>query len=459
MNETFSVPASSIEERVAQLAFELESALRFDRGAIILAVYRSEWVREEAAQLLAGRLQKMGQQVLPVSITPQHPDLPGILQERANRAETVYFVSGIQFGGGKEGRNVYRALNIRREYFIEYRLRVVFWLTEAEEIALAQHAPDFWAFRHRVLVFLDIPPPSTIQERAKGIALRDWDHELLRPDTAQRIQWRQQLLAELPDSPETAAARGELLFTLASLYSAQAKYTQAQPLFEEAITVCEQIGDSRGVAVTQSSLADLLTTRGQYDEAERLYKESLAVCEQIGDSRGVAVTQSSLADLLRNQKRFDEAELFYQSSLAITQAIKDLQGTAVILQGLGQLALDRDQPEKAVPLLQEARERFLAIGLGNWAASVEKLLAQIEQNDRGSEDLLQLVRQARNGDETARKHAWEMCNELGQQHDPSLQVLANGLRHVLFGAAPETALANVPTELRQQVIAVLEAAV
>ncbi|MCP4362172.1 MAG: tetratricopeptide repeat protein, partial [Chloroflexi bacterium] len=141
---------------------------------------------------------------------------------------------------------------------------------------------------------------------------------------------------------------------------------------------CEQIGDSRGVAVTQSSLADLLTTRGQYDEAERLYKESLAVKEQIGDSRGVAVTQSSLADLLRNQKRFDEADLFYQSGLAITQAIKDLQGMAVFLMGLGQLALDRDQPEKAVPLLQEARERFLDIGLDNWAASVEKLLAQVQ---------------------------------------------------------------------------------
>jgi tetratricopeptide (TPR) repeat protein len=324
--------------RVDQLAQELQMAVQFDRPAILLAVYRSEWVRQDAEELLAARLREMGQRVERVVLNPNNADLPTYLRKRADSRETVYFVSGVQFGGGKDGRNAYRALNYRREYFIDYHLRVVFWLTEKEEQEVARHAPDFWAFRHRVLVFLDTPHPEQMQADAKGLALRDWEAATIwGPDTAARIAWREGLLAELPETPENSAARGELLYTLAHLYRAQNQYQQAQELFQRAAAAFEAIGDSRSVAVTQSSLAELLRTRGQYDEAERLYR----------------------------------------SGLAITQEIRDLQGIAVFLKGMGLLALERGNVAEGIPLLQEARQRFLAIGLPNWAADVEHILEQV----------------------------------------------------------------------------------
>ncbi len=155
----------------------------------------------------------------------------------------------------------------------------------------------------------------------------------------------------------------------------------AQTLLAEA-TEANDAGEidngRRGVAVTQSSLADLLSTRGQYDEAERLYRLALAATEQIGDAREVAVTQSSLANLLRTRGQYDEAERLLQSGLKIVREVRDLQGIGVYLMQLGQLALARNDLERAIPLLQEARERFLAIGLPDWAAQAEQLLAQTQ---------------------------------------------------------------------------------
>ncbi|MBX3061243.1 MAG: hypothetical protein KF770_32710, partial [Anaerolineae bacterium] len=96
--------------RVDQLAQELQMAARFDRPAILLAVYRSEWVRQEAEGLLFLRLQQMGLRVESVTLNVENADLPTYLRERANSQETIYFVSGVRFGGGEDERNAYRAL-------------------------------------------------------------------------------------------------------------------------------------------------------------------------------------------------------------------------------------------------------------------------------------------------------------------------------------------------------------
>ena len=80
-----------------------------------------------------------------------HFDIPLLLSQRPERDRSVFSVTGLARGGGKAGANAYRALNIRREYFVDYAIRVVIWLARDEAMALSRHAPDFWAFRRRVV--------------------------------------------------------------------------------------------------------------------------------------------------------------------------------------------------------------------------------------------------------------------------------------------------------------------
>ncbi|MCZ7667844.1 MAG: hypothetical protein M5U34_11835 [Chloroflexi bacterium] len=129
-----------LAERIDALFQELQLAIKFDRPSILLAVYRSEFVREDVEAALTSRLLELNQQTERVYINEQNHDLPLYLRERADRAQTVFFVSGIRFGGGDDGQNAYRALNIRREYFVEYKLRLVLWLTEEEERLLPRYA-------------------------------------------------------------------------------------------------------------------------------------------------------------------------------------------------------------------------------------------------------------------------------------------------------------------------------
>jgi hypothetical protein len=153
-----------LSKRIDCLFRELQKAIKYKRHNILLAVYRSERVRNEVEKVLGARLRALGYRTERVCINEQNPDLPRDLRERANRAATVYFVCGVRFGGGADGQNGYRALNLRREYFVDCGLHVVLWLTEEEERLLPRYAPDFWAFRHRVVTFLDDSPAEQMEQ-------------------------------------------------------------------------------------------------------------------------------------------------------------------------------------------------------------------------------------------------------------------------------------------------------
>ena len=77
---------------------------------------------------------------------------------------------------------------------------------------------------------------------------------------------------------------------MADVLSQQGKPQEALALYEESLHT-EGLGDVREVAVTQNAMADVLSQQGKPQEALALYKESLRTKKELGDVRGVAVTQ------------------------------------------------------------------------------------------------------------------------------------------------------------------------
>jgi tetratricopeptide (TPR) repeat protein len=286
--------------------------------------------------------------------------------------------------------------------------------------------------------------------------------EMVRGEQALRasLTTAQELLEAATTDDETEAGQRGIAVTqssLADLLRTRGQYDEAERLYRESLKVKEALGDSREVAVTQSSLADLLRTRGQYDEAERLYRESLKVFEALGDSRSVAVTQWGLGNLLAGQGQREEAKQLYTAGLVTSRAIRDPQGVAVFLLGLGRLALSHGQPDQGLPQLQEARRIFEALGLAHWVAHVDELLAQVQQRTLTIDDLIAMVRAARQGDRQAGQQARQICLGLAQSSDASQSAMGRGLQRVLAGDAPETALAALPEDLRTRILEALYA--
>jgi hypothetical protein len=129
-------------------------------------------------------------------------------------------------------------------------------------------------------------------------------------------------------------------------------------------------------------------TQGMTREAEQLLHASFASARLLPQNtphealevaqRGIIVVQSISADLLMRRGQYEEAERFYLTGLEMTKSIGDVQSLAFFEMSLGKLAVLQGKPKEAIPLLQSARQRFVALALPNQIQEVDALLAPIE---------------------------------------------------------------------------------
>lgn len=292
-----SVEGESFESRVARLADELKLAIEWNRPSILFAVYQSHFVMEDAQSALAAQVKAIGQNVERYLVTKENTDIPLILSHHPERERTVFFVQGIQFGG----EAVVRALNMRREYFVEKSIRAVFWLTEYEATAVAHGAPDFWAFRHRSVDFMEVPEAEHLAGSNRDLAWASPDERTPLKDMDVKISLRQRLLADLPRTADTLGARAELQATLATLHSAKGDYESAIPYWQEAIENKELLGDARGLAIAYGGLANAYVGLGRFDEGEHVYRQAIAIGPRL------AVNHNALGNLYLELGRDKEA--------------------------------------------------------------------------------------------------------------------------------------------------------
>jgi len=260
-------------ERVERLKQELALALHWNRPSILLAIYSSEFVRADAEAALKDWLREQGQDAALIQVTGQaDADVPLRLRERPDRDRTVFFVSGLRWGAPTS----WNALNVRREYLVEDHIRAVFWLTEGEAAELPLRAPDFWAFRHRTVEFVELPEMGRAVQRASELAWAGFEERLPPEERRARIALRERLLAELPDEPETTAARAELHYTLGGLYHWGREHERAREHLQAALDLAKRSENVRLQAWSLNGLGEVYRAQGRPEEVAA-YQRAIAL--------------------------------------------------------------------------------------------------------------------------------------------------------------------------------------
>jgi tetratricopeptide (TPR) repeat protein len=301
----------SFEERIDMLFEELSFALQRQRPSILLVFYDSEFVRDRAEHALEKRLAEIGQPVVHFPVDERHFDIPRLLSQRPDRDRSVYSVTGLSRGGGKENANAYRALNIRREYFVDYAIRVIIWLARDEAIELSRHAPDFWAFRHRVVEFNDSAdrehPGITASEWAEGSA----GFPGLPEGLDEQIEQDEALLTNLPKQADSNARRLELLFALAGLYHAKKAYDQSIRCFKQGIDIVRPLNNAAWLAQFWGNLGLVYQDLDQPLRAVRACRKAIRFNPQ------EAGLWSNLGYLYHTEKRFSDAIIAYKQAVRL----------------------------------------------------------------------------------------------------------------------------------------------
>ncbi len=202
-------------------------------------------------------------------------------------------------------------------------------------------------------------------------------YEQAEPFFQRAVHVREQILGR--DHVEVASP----LNYLGVLYWEQGRYAQAKPLFQRALSIWEHSLSSEHplVARALTNLANLSGIQGKYHEAEPLLQRALQIREQALGSHHplVATSLNNLANIYMEQGKYPQAERLYQHVFRIHEQTlgSDHPLTAFSLGNLAELYQRMGKYREAEPFGQRAlfiREQALgsdhplvAISLNNLA--------------------------------------------------------------------------------------------
>ena len=213
------------------------------------------------------------------------------------------------------------------------------------------------------------------------------------------------------------------LNNLAGLYHSQGRYSEAEPLYKEALQLCEKLlgKEHPGTLISINNLARLYHSQGRYGEAEPLLKEALQLGEKVlGKEHPDTLTSiNNLAALYSKQGRYGEAESLYKKALQLCEKVlgKEHPDTLTSISSLAGLYHYQGRYSEAEPLLKEALqlgEKVLGKEHPDTLISIHNLALLYEAQGRYSEA------------EPLYKQALQLSEKvLGKEHPNTLEFHTN----------------------------------
>lgn len=324
-------------EGINTLHDEIELAMRWQRPSILLAVHQTPQKQALAQQTLEKKLLKSNLVVRQVTPETNDPDVILHVCKIPNREKTIFFIAQLANVNQQTNGAVYRALNLHREHLVEQKICAVFWLTQTEAAQLPHAAPDFWAFRHRVVEFA---PPRGSRKPSIPNQLFVWAKNLS-IDEETRANYETQLTA----LPAHAEIKTRLALTLSLI--------QLNWQLQHLERFADHLSDFAALSKKEAGYAGWVDNlhgiqafgAGEREKAFRHFEQA----KKLNPANSVFMLNSAISahGVGKNQAAIRFAK----------QAVKSDPSAPALSKALGWLYLSLDKPQDAVKTLETALEK------------------------------------------------------------------------------------------------------
>ena len=184
--------------------------------------------------------------------------------------------------------------------------------------------------------------------RLAGALARFW---FLHYDLDEGRGWLDEALAARDAVP---AIRAKALVGASLLAHEENDYVLAAKRCEEALRLLRELGNERDVALALVACAQVASTSGDHAGARRLYEEALTTCRPLDEPWLVAHVLERLGRALWNEGDYEASFPLLEESLALFARVGDVAGAAVARIEVAWVYLAREEPDKALPLVEDA---------------------------------------------------------------------------------------------------------
>jgi len=156
--------------------------------------------------------------------------------------------------------------------------------------------------------------------------------------------------------------RGEtdVLVRRAFLHLAEDAPAEARDCLERALAFRRDLNDRRGIGLVLSGLALIDTDAGDFESAERRLDEARGMFRRAGDRWGLVIALFRTAELEIERGRIETAEAVLEEARTVLGETQLERWNAHTFAALAEVAVLRDDEQRAVALLGEARQRYAA---------------------------------------------------------------------------------------------------
>jgi len=197
---------------------------------------------------------------------------------------------------------------------------------------------------------------------------------------------------------------------LAELYFTQGKFSQAEPLYRDAVRIWQRTPASNPshLIIALHNLAMIYANQKRYGEAELLYRGAIAAMEKTSSS-DLPKGLYSLAKLYEVQGRYAEAEPLYRRSLTLREQAwgTDHPAVAFSLRALADLYRNEARYAEAEPLYRQS--------LASWEKTLGPEHPELATTLESYADLLRKMKQDSKADQMEAR-ATEIRNNQSREH-------------------------------------------
>ncbi|MFN8446772.1 MAG: tetratricopeptide repeat protein [Caldilineaceae bacterium] len=168
---------------------------------------------------------------------------------------------------------------------------------------------------------------------------------------------------------------GASLLNIAQSLGELGDHDQAKPLLLRAISIQQSIGNLWWEATTWNDLGVLYLLVGDLHAAKESLENGLHLSQKIGQKNAEAYLLCNLGQVLRDIEETDRAESLLVESLELAQIQGDIQLEAICLNDLALLDLQRQEFQESVAKAQRSIAKYHAIGLESSTTSDLTILA------------------------------------------------------------------------------------
>jgi predicted ATPase/DNA-binding SARP family transcriptional activator len=191
---------------------------------------------------------------------------------------------------------------------------------------------------------------------ALRLAASLWEFWWVRGYLAEGRGWLENALAVGRSGPPALRARA--VHAAGSLATRQGDYEWAAALFEQSLSLSEELEDRSGTARSLLSLGTVAAEQGDQERAIELSERAAELYQESDDRRGHALAVSNLGGIALERGEYAKASELSEQAYGLFETLEDSEGMALALVNQGFSALSEQDPERSIELLREALRRL-----------------------------------------------------------------------------------------------------